>query len=351
MEIKRANAGRIKCLIFDLDDTLWEGTLTEGGVKKLRDGAVELIHTLDSRGILMSIASKNDYDTAMETLAKLDPTLPEMFLCPKISWGAKSAAVGQIAEELNLKMCNLAFIDDSEFQRDEVKFAHPDISVYDASELSSLADYPEFTVKFITEDSKNRRSMYVSDMSRDRAKAEFAGTDEAFMNTLDMHLTVDPVDEAQLRRVEELTLRTHQLNSTGYTYSYDELVSFIGSEKHEFYIAGLTDKYGDSGKVGLVLMEDAGDAYVLKLLIVSCRVMTRGVGAALLTHAVRVAAEKGKRLRAEYLETEYNRIMYITYKLAGFEEICELDDGEGCILEYSRDALPEYPSYLKIEAK
>ena len=349
MEIKRANAGRIKCLIFDLDDTLWEGTLTEGGGKKLRDGALELINTLDSRGILMSIASKNDYDTAMKALAEIDPSLPEMFLCPKISWGAKSAAVGEIAADLNLKMCNLAFIDDSEFQRDEVKFAHPDISVYDAAELARLADYPEFTVKFITEDSKNRRSMYVSDMNRDRAKTEFAGTDEAFMATLDMHLSIDPVDEPQLRRVEELTLRTHQLNSTGYTYSYDELCSFIDSPNHEFFIAGLTDKYGDSGKVGLVLMEDAGDAYVLKLLIVSCRVMTRGVGSALLTHAVRVAAEKGKKLRAEYLETEYNRIMYITYKLAGFEEIDEFDDGDGCVLEYARETLPEYPSYLKID--
>ncbi|MBQ8524832.1 MAG: HAD-IIIC family phosphatase [Clostridia bacterium] len=348
MEIKRANAGKIKCLIFDLDDTLWEGTLTEGGAKKLRAGAAELIRTLDSRGILMSIASKNDHDSAMDALRRLDPTLPEMFLCPKISWGTKSSAIKEIAEDLNLKMCNLAFIDDSEFQRDEVKFVHPDISVYDASELTSLADYPEFTVRFITEDSKNRRNMYVSDMTRDRAKAEFDGTDEAFMSTLDMRLSIDPVDETQLRRVEELTLRTHQLNSTGYTYSYEELCSFIDSDKHEFYIAGLTDKYGDSGKVGLLLMEDAGDAYVLKLLIVSCRVMTRGVGTALLTHAVRIAAARGKKLRAEYLETEYNRIMYITYKLAGFDEICELDDGEGCILEYAREALPEYPSYLNI---
>jgi len=77
--------------------------------------------------------------------------------------------------------------------------------------------------------------------------------------------------------------------------------------------------------------------------------MTRGVGSALLTHAVRVAAEKGKKLRAEYLETEYNRIMYITYKLAGFEEVDEFDDGDGCVLEYARETLPEYPSYLKID--
>lgn len=350
MEIKKTNAKRIKCLIFDLDDTLWEGTLAEGGATHLRDGAEELIRTLDSRGILMSIASKNDYDEAMKALERFSPDLPDMFLCPQIGWGAKSAAVGRIAEILNLKMCNIAFIDDSAFQRDEVKFAHPDITIYDAKELAEIAERPEFTVRFITDDCKNRRNMYKADMVRESAKRDFDGTDEAFMHTLNMRLSVSHVDESSLRRVEELTLRTHQLNSTGYTYSYEELTAFIDSPKHEFFIAGLTDKYGDSGKVGLVLMEDVGDAYVLKLLIVSCRVMTRGVGLALLTFAVRLAAERGKPLRAEYFETQYNRIMYITYKLAGFEEICELDDG-GCVLEYSRDTLPEYPTYLKFENK
>ncbi len=347
-EIKRAVSKRIKCVIWDLDDTLWEGTLTEGGGKRLRDGVYETLKTLDSRGILLSIASKNDYDTAMQALEKIDPELPELFLCPQISWGAKSASVAAIADTLNLKMCNMAFIDDSEIQRDEVSFSHPDITVYDATLAATLAALPEMQVRFITEDSANRRNMYISDMKRNSAKSDFAGSDEAFMKTLGMKLQITPVDESSLRRVEELTLRTHQLNSTGYTYSYEELTSLINSPSHVFLIAGLTDKYGDSGKVGLLLMEDVGEAYVLKLLIVSCRVMTRGVGGALLTHAVRLARAAGKSLRAEYLETEYNRIMYVTYKLAGFEDIYESEDGRNVVLGYTAEELPEYPSYIEI---
>lgn len=350
IEIKRAVSKRIKCVIWDLDDTLWDGTLTEGGGERLRDGVYETLKLLDSRGILLSIASKNDYDAAMRALKKIDPELPKLFLCPQISWRAKSVSVAKIAESLNLKMCNMAFIDDSELQRDEVNFAHPDITVYDASFASKLADLPEMQVKFITEDSANRRNMYISDMKRDSAKNEFAGSDEAFMKTLGMKLQITAVDESSLRRAEELTVRTHQLNSTGYTYSYEELTSFINSPSHVFLIAGLTDKYGDSGKVGLLLMEDIGDAYLLKLLIVSCRVMTRGVGGTLLNHAIKLAAAAGKSLRAEYLETEYNRIMYVTYKLAGFEEIYESDDGANVVLEYTKTDIPEYPPYIEVEA-
>lgn len=346
MGVKRNVERRIKCVIWDLDNTLWEGVLTEGGGRKLRDGAEDTLRELDRRGILLSIVSHNDYDAAMKRLSEFG--IADLFLAPQINWGPKSESVAKVIEDLNLKALNIAFIDDSEYQRDEVKHAHPDITVYDETEVASLPDYGELQVKFITEDSARRRIMYKADMERNSAHDSFDGTDEAFLKTLNMRLHITCVDEEQLKRVEELTVRTHQLNSTGYTYSYDELKSFIDSDKHEFLIAGLEDVYGDSGKVGLVLMEDAGEYYVLKLLIVSCRVMTRGVGGALLTHAIRVARKAGKPLRAEYLETEYNRIMYITYKLAGFDEISQTSDEKGIVMEYSKEEIPKYPSYMTI---
>lgn len=334
----------IKCLVFDLDNTVWKGVLSEGGGNELLSGVRELITTLDSRGIIMSIASKNDESAALARLREFG--LEDYFLCPQISWGAKSASIENIIATLNIKEGAVAFVDDTAFERDEVRFRLPSVRVYDAKEIPQLLSLPEFTPTFITEDAINRRNMYRADMKRVSDEKNFDGSADEFLSTLGMHLTISRITEKDLERVEELTLRTHQLNSTGYTYDYDELKKLIYSPDHIFLIASLVDKYGDSGKVGIMLLEKQSDRLVIKLLIISCRVMTRGIGTALLIHAVRVASERGVKLCAEFLETEHNRIMYITYKLMGFDEVFE--DGNKLLLEYVDTELPEYPAYLEV---
>ncbi|MEE0970180.1 MAG: HAD-IIIC family phosphatase [Clostridia bacterium] len=339
-----AREEKIKCLIFDLDCTVWEGVLSEGGGKRLVDGMREFISELDRRGIIMSIASKNEHETAMKVLDTFG--ISDYFLCPRIGWGAKSESVKGITEDLGIKLGSVAFIDDNPFERDEVAFAYPDVRCYDAADFSELLERAEFNPVFITEDAKNRREMYIADFARKNDEKSFGGSAEEFLLTLGMDLSISPVTESDLERVHELTLRTHQLNSTGYTYDFDELKSLIDSDEYVFLVARLHDKYGDSGKVGIMLLRKTESAYILKLLIVSCRVMSRGVGTALLTHAVRLAREEEKDLLAEFKETEHNRIMYITYKMAGFEEAEE--NGSDILLRYSEEELPEYPPYLNI---
>ena len=336
---------QVKCVVWDLDDTVWTGTLTEGGAAALRPGVLETIRELDRRGIIQSIASKNDAPNAMKRLEAFG--IADYFLCPQISWGPKSAAVQAILTTLNLKPEAVAFVDDNPFERDEVRFAHPRVRCYDAAEAAALPDRPEFTVRFITQDSANRRKMYQADINRQAAEQAFSGSSEEFLATLGMRMDISRVTEQDLRRVEELTIRTHQLNSTGYTYSYEELLALSRSPDHIFCICGLRDSYGDSGKVGLLLLERGVSALRLKLLIVSCRVMSRGIGSALLAYATQLARGLGLPLQAEYLETEHNRIMYITYKLAGFDEIAE--DGRNILLEYAgEDAIP-FPPYLTVD--
>lgn len=332
---------RIKCLVWDLDRTLWEGTLTEGGGVVLRDGVRETLEELDKRGILFSIASKNESGPALRRLEELG--IADYFLCPEISWDGKAEGIRRIAETLNLKLDAFAIIDDSVFERDAVQYVLPSVSVYPETAVKTLPTLPEFSPRFVTEDSRNRRRMYQADLVRRKAK-EHCDSEEEFLRTLDIHATLRPVGEEDLQRVEELTIRTHQLNSTGYTYSYDELVELTRSPGYIFQVCGLRDKYGDSGKVGLLLLKEDADALTVKLLIVSCRVMAYGVGSALLTHAIRMAAERGKRLRAEFLETEHNRIMYVTYKFAGFEEIEEQE--ERLLLEYRGEGIPALPDYI-----
>ncbi len=333
---------QVKCLVWDLDNTLWEGTLSEGGGQALRPGVAEALAELDRRGVLLSVASKNEPGPAMENLARLG--VADYFLCPQISWDDKGAAMGRIAQLLNLKPEALALIDDSPFERDAVAHLWPQMTLYPHTAVDKLLSLPELTPRFVTETSARRRAMYQADLRRREAKAEFVGTDEGFLESLGIQVTVAPVTEEDLQRVEELTVRTHQLNSTGYTYSYEELAALAQDPGHLFLVCSLRDKYGDSGKVGLLLAGLEGDVMRLKLLIVSCRVMSYGVGGALLNYAVRLAARLGKRLVADFLPTEHNRVMYITYKFVGFEEA--EGEGPGLLLEYRGDGAPALPGYL-----
>src|SRR5579864_1392804 len=110
---------------------------------------------------------------------------------------------------------------------------------------------PDMMPRFVTEDAARRRRMYLSDMVRVQAEREFVGASEEFLASLQMVFTIAPAREADLQRAEELTVRTHQLNTTGRTYSYAELNEFRQSPQHKLLIAGLEDKYGSYGKIGL----------------------------------------------------------------------------------------------------
>ena len=339
-----AQSGRIKCVVWDLDNTLWEGVLSEGGGKSLRPGAREAVLELDRRGIVQSVASKNDSRAAISRLAAFG--LEDYFLCPQISWNPKSGGVKAILAALNIKPEATAFVDDSAFERDEVCRALPGTHPYDGADLPRMLELPEFQVPFITEDAANRRSMYRADLARQDAESGFEGGADAFLATLHMKLSIAPVTEHDLQRVEELTVRTHQLNSTGYTYSYEELAALSRDPRYIFRVCELSDDYGESGKVGLLLLENGEDALRIKLLIVSCRVMSRGIGSALLCYATQLAARLRKPLLAEYLETEHNRIMYITYKLAGFEDVEE--NGGQFLLRFSQEGPLPFADYLDV---
>jgi len=335
---------KIKCLVWDLDNTLWDGTLTEDDNVTLFPKVAEIVKALDERGILQSIASKNDHDVAMAKLKEFN--LDHYFIYPQISWNSKAESITNIAETINIGIDTLAFIDDRRTEREEVKFVHSDVLTLDALEYTNLLEMDALMPRFVTADSKNRRSMYQNDIVRNQEEEEFTGSNKEFLETLDMKLTISAVKEEDLKRVEELTVRTNQLNSTGYTYSYDELTGFIDSEDHVFLTVHLKDRFGDYGKVGLCLLEEDGESLKLKLLLMSCRVMSKGIGATMLTHIIRIAESKKKRLFAEFLHTDRNRIMYITYKMNGFEEV--ESDGTKELLEYQSTREHDYPGYIDV---
>jgi FkbH-like protein len=336
--------GVIKCVVWDLDNTLWDGILLEDDEVRLRPGVPELLEALDGRGILHSIASRNHHDTAMAKLSQLG--LDQFFLYPQINWNAKSASVLAIAGALNIGLDALAFIDDQPFEREEVAGALPQVLCLDAAEAAAILDSPRFMAPFVTEDARHRRAMMRASMARDAAESEFAGPATAFLASLGMRLEIGPARPEELRRAEELTLRTNQLNTTGYTYGYDELAELVRSPDHLVLMAGLEDRYGSYGRIGLAVLTRSPELWSIRLLLMSCRVMSRGVGGVLLGHIMRAARDAGARLQAEFIGNDRNRMMLITYRLAGFRTVAE--DGDHLLLEHDLEQIPEAPDYMTV---
>ena len=188
--------------------------------------------------------------------------------------------------------------------------------------------------------------MYLSDMERKEAETAFVGPQEEFLATLELNLTIAPAGLEDLNRAEELTLRTNQLNTTGYTYSYDELNEFRQSERHRLLIASLTDRYGAYGKIGLVLIDCAEREWTIKLLLMSCRVMSRGVGTIMINHIMKLAKEMKVKLYAEFLPNGRNRMMYVSYKFANFREVER--NGDLVIFENDLSRIQDFPAYIKV---
>jgi FkbH-like protein len=334
----------VKCVVWDLDNTIWDGILLEDSEVRLRPEMPHILETLDERGILQSIASRNDHAAAFAKLRDLG--LDEFFLYPQINWNSKAASIAQIAKDLNLALDAFAFVDDQPFEREEVTFSHPGVLCVDSADLEDLLDRSEFNPRFITEDSRLRRRMYQADIARNREEAEFVGPTEEFLATLGMIFTIASCREEDLKRAEELTVRTHQLNTTGYTYSYEELDALRQSPRHELLIASLVDRHGAYGKIGLSLVEKGPEVWTVKLLLMSCRVMSKGVGTIMIQQLLRRAKDAGVKLRAEFVSNDRNRQMLITYRFAGFKQVEKV--GEVAVMENDFSALQPPPPYVDL---
>jgi FkbH-like protein len=337
--------GRIKCVVWDLDNTLWDGVLLEDAEVVLRPGVVDHIRRLDSMGVLNSVASKNDPDTALAKLRELG--LEDLFLYPRIGWNAKSESVRQIAAKLNLGLDAFAFVDDQEFERAEVAYALPEVTCVDALDVDTVLTRPDFHPRFISDESAQRREMYRSQLLRDDMQAEFVGTSEEFLASLGLCFSIAPARREDLQRAEELTIRTNQLNSTGRTYSYDELDALRESPDHLLLIATLTDKFGSYGKIGLALVEKSDPDWRLNMMLMSCRVMSRGVGSVLLGYIMDRARAAGAGLRADFIETGRNRMMQITYAFSGFREVSR--EGAHVVLAADLSRIQPPPAYVTLE--
>lgn len=318
-------APKVKCVVWDLDNTLWDGTLIEvddPNTLALKPGVREVLETLDQRGILQSAASKNDHAAAMAVLEHLG--IADYFLYPQIHWNPKSGSLEQIAKSLNIGIDSLAFVDDTAFERSQVSSVLPQVRTYDAAEIGRLPGLPEFDVP-VTAEGKARREMYRAEEKRNTLM-QAGRTDIAdFIRkcNLRMHLFAPETEEEKIR-CYELIVRTNQLNMTGRKYTAEEFAEVLARPDHKNFAFSCADDFGEYGIVGFGQYRVEGKMLAFTEFAMSCRVAGKFVESALFTHLLN--GENCVSGSFGVVKTKKNILLRNTLEQIGFAVEEEIND-------------------------
>lgn len=308
-----------KLVILDLDNTLWNGVLLEGEVV-LRPGVEALLATLDERGVLLSVASKNAPADAMARLEALG--LADLLLHPQIGWLPKSQSVAAIVKALNIGADAVIFIDDNAFERAEVAQALPQVEVLPDTALATLADHPRLQGS-VTPESRERRRMYQQTVRRDAAASQFGGDYIEFLRSCDIHVTIRSDRAEDHVRITELVQRTNQLNFSGRKYGAEEIAAILADPARPRHVIECSDRFGTYGTVGFCLSriehEETGAVLVIEDFMLSCRVQGKFIEQALLDRLLRLAGEPVARVRVGFRQTDRNRAAQMVLESLGFE--------------------------------
>jgi FkbH-like protein len=330
-----------KCIVLDLDNTLWGGIIGEDGMTGIQLGQEgiglafvefqrELLH-LHQKGILLAISSKNNPEDAYEVIRKHPAMVlrERHFAAFQINWNDKAENIREIARRINIGVDSLVFIDDSPVERKRVRDAIPEAAVPEWPE--DPCDYKralwrvagEYFLKFdVTEDDRRRGEMYHARTERERL-VESGGNLEEFYRSLQMKLTIATADCETLPRVSQLTQKTNQFNLTARRYTESELAAISADEGWRVYWLKLEDRFGKDGIVGvLILRRESVERWHIDTFLLSCRVIGRTVEEALLGCAVRDLKELGATcITGEYIPTGRNGMVAALYDKLDFTRI------------------------------
>ena len=325
-----------KCLVLDLDNTLWGGVIAEEGLTGIKlgngvDGEAfvafqEYILKLKNKGLILAVCSKNNYADAIQPFEKH----PEMRL--KLddialfiaNWEPKPHNVRRIAEELGVGLDSLIFVDDNPVEREAVRRFVPEVDVItlpaDPSYyLRALSQYLMFETSSFTPEDGQRTDQY-------RARAQCATLEknstsiEDFYNSLQMQAVVAPFDEFHLPRVAQLIGKTNQFNLTTRRHGMSQLEAFVKDPSYVHLSLRLRDRFADHGLVGLIIARHQGDMLDIDTWLMSCRVIGRTVERTMLEHLCRRAEQLGcTSLQGTYIATEKNAMAADAYAKCGFD--------------------------------
>ena len=245
--------------------------------------------------------------------------IEEYFLSPKINWLQKSNNIIEISNELNIPLDSIVFVDDDDFEIEQVSFMIPEVLTLNAKEAINILRLGELFSISQSQETKNRRKYYQAENLRKKMELNYSSRED-FLKYCKMKLNIRQMKEEDICRVLELMTRTHQLNTTGWIMEQNDLQNILVASKNtNIYVAELDDKFGSYGIIGAAITELIKDKLILKYLAVSCRVMGRGIEQAIIIKLLFDCKLYGNNnLFAEFRDTGRNRMMRMLYQILGF---------------------------------
>jgi FkbH-like protein len=350
----------MKCLILDLDNTLWGGIIGDDGIENIQIGDLGIgkafselqiwVKQLKQRGIILAVCSKNDEKNAKEPFEKhpeMDLRLDDISIFVA-NWNNKADNIKYIQKVLNIGFDSMVFLDDSSFERNIVRTHINEITIPELPE--DPADYMTFirklnlfeTASFTRED-EIRTSNYQAEAKRTIAQEQFVNETD-FLKSLTMVCKVESFNKFNTPRVAQLTQRSNQFNLRTIRYTEQEIEKKENDSNCINLAFSLSDKYGDYGLISLVILSKSdSQTLFIDTWIMSCRVLNRDVEKFVLNTIVEAAIKIDCNfIEGEYLPTSKNKMVENHYQVMGFI-------GEGNLWKLSVSAFKKRDCYINKE--
>lgn len=359
--VRHSRSTPVKCIVLDCDNTLWGGVIGEDGIGGIKLGETypglcfqefqRQLRDLNRVGFLLALNSKNNADDVRRVfeehpgmVLKLDHIAAE-----RVNWQDKAANLQELAEELNIGVDSLVFIDDSDFEINLVRARLPRVRTIQTPAQpwklpGLLASIGAIDKLAITAEDRGKATMYLEERARKRFRTQAADL-ESYLRGLDIRMRFEPFDAPQhLTRAAQLTQKTNQFNLTTRRYSESELAQFVAGGGHVF-TASLADRFGDYGRIILAMMRPDADGATIHLhvFLMSCRVIGRGVEGSFLRMVLGRMHRLGfRRCAAEFIPTAKNPVSAGFLAGCGFRETGRDADGR-IAYDFSLDQQPPPP--------
>ncbi len=332
-----------KVLNLDLDNTLWGGVIGDDGPENIEIGQEtslgqtyaefqDYLKQHKKLGVLLSVNSKNNEDTALSGLERADSVLKrEDFVAFRANWEPKSHNLYATAEELKLLPESFVFVDDNPAEREIVRQEVPGAAV---PEITKVEEYIRvldrsgfFEVTNFSEDDLKRNEMYLANEQRNRMQKNFSDYGD-YLRSLEMKARIGAFDPAYFSRIAQLTNKSNQFNLTTHRYSQSEIEQIAADPQYLTLCGRLEDKFGDNGVVSIVIGRKEKDVLQIELWLMSCRVLKRDMEYAMMDTLVKQCRDCGiRQIYGYFYPTAKNAMVKDFYALQGFEKLEEDVDG------------------------